>query len=175
VAEDTAAGALKITCTVADNVNVAYFQNAVPIIRELALENSLGRELSDVSVHLSSEPPFLSPGVWQIDRIADQSTHHVRSRDLKLDASFLAGISASRRAEIKIRVVAAGEQIADHAIEINLLPPSHWGGMNTAPELLAAFVRPTDPSVDVILREASDKLATAGRDSAANSRAIVTP
>jgi very-short-patch-repair endonuclease len=166
VAEDTAASAPKITCTAAENVNVAFFQNAVPIIRELAIENSLGRELSDVSVHLSSEPPFLSPGVWQIDRIADQSTHHVRGRDLKLDASFLAGITASRRAEIKIRVEAAGERIADHAVEINLLPPSHWSGMNTAPELLAAFVRPTDPSVDVILREASDKLATAGRDSA---------
>jgi hypothetical protein len=34
------------------------------------------------------------------------------------------------------------------------------------PELLAAFVKPTDPSVDVILREASDKLAAAGRDGA---------
>jgi hypothetical protein len=31
---------------------------------------------------------------------------------------------------------------------------------------LAAFVRPTDPSVDVILREASRKLAAAGRDEA---------
>ena len=136
MAEDTAASAPKVTCTAADNVNVAFFQNAVPIIRELAIENSLGRELSDVSIHLSSEPPFLSPGVWQIDRIADQSTHHVRSRDLKLDASFLAGITASRRAEIKIRVEAAGERIADHAVEINLLPPSHWGGVNSAPELI---------------------------------------
>ena len=46
------------------------------------------------------------------------------------------------------------------------MPPSHWGGVNSAPELLAAFVRPTDPSIDVILREASDKLAAAGRDEA---------
>ena len=56
--------------------------------------------------------------------------------------------------------------LAEQAVEINLLPPSHWGGVNSAPELLAAFVRPTDPSVDVILREASDKLAAAGRDEA---------
>jgi hypothetical protein len=56
--------------------------------------------------------------------------------------------------------------LAEHTVEINLLPPSHWGGVNSAPELLAAFVRPTDPSVDVILREASGKLAAAGRDEA---------
>lgn len=42
----------------------------------------------------------------------------------------------------------------------------HRDGVNSAPELLAAFVKPTDPSVDVILREASDKLAAAGRDGA---------
>jgi hypothetical protein len=39
-------------------------------------------------------------------------------------------------------------------------------GANSAPELLASFVRPTNPSVDVILREASSKLAAAGRNEA---------
>jgi very-short-patch-repair endonuclease len=159
-------GVLKISCAAADNVNVAFYQNAVPIIRELVLENGLGRELADIHVHLASEPPFLSPGVWHIDRIADQTTHHIRSLDLKLDPTFLAGLNASRRGELRIRVEAAGEWVGEQNIEINLLPPSHWGGVNAAPELLAAFVRPTDPSVDVILREASDKLAAAGRDPA---------
>ena len=56
--------------------------------------------------------------------------------------------------------------MAEKQGEINLLPPSHWGGSIAAPELLAAFVRPNDPSVDVILREAADKLAKAGRDPA---------
>jgi very-short-patch-repair endonuclease len=159
-------GELKISCAAADNVNVAFYQNAVPIIRELALENGLGRELSDIHVHLTSEPPFLSPGVWRIERIADQATHHIRSLDLKLDPAFLAGINASRRGELRIHIEAAGTAIAEQTVEINLLPPSHWGGVNSAPELLAAFVRPTDPSVDVILREASGKLSAAGRDEA---------
>jgi hypothetical protein len=164
--EDTVAGALTITCAAADNVNVAFYQNAVPIIRDLAIENGLGRDLADISVHLAAEPPFLTPGVWRIDRIADQAVHHIRSLDLKLDPAFLAGINASRRGELRIHIEAAGETIAEHSVEINLLPPSHWGGVNSAPELLAAFVRPTEPSVDVILREASGKLAAAGRDEA---------
>lgn len=164
--ENAVSGAVKIACTAADNVNVAFYQNAVPIIRDLAVENALGRDLAGVSVHLTSEPPFLTPGVWRIDRIADQTVHHIRSLDLKLDPAFLAGINASRRGELRIRVEAAGTVLGDHAVEINLLPPSHWGGVNSAPELLAAFVRPTDPSIDVILREASNKLASAGRDEA---------
>ncbi|MDI4237762.1 DUF3320 domain-containing protein [Bradyrhizobium sp. Arg237L] len=67
---------------------------------------------------------------------------------------------------MRIRVEAGGETLLGKAVEINLLPPSHWGGVSAAPELLVAFVRPTDPSVDVILREASGKLAAAGRDDA---------
>jgi hypothetical protein len=159
-------GTVKIVSTAADNVNVAFYQNAVPIIRDLAVENALGRDLSEIKVHLTAEPPFLAPGVWRIERIANQAVHHIRSLDLKLDPAFLAGINASRRGELRILVEAAGAVLAEQAVEINLLPPSHWGGVNSAPELLAAFVRPTDPSIDVILREASDKLAAAGRDEA---------
>jgi hypothetical protein len=161
-----AADELKINCTVAENVNVAFYQNAVPIVRELAIENRSGIDLSELSVHLTAEPAFLTPGVWRIQHIADQATHHIRSLDLKLDPAFLAGINASRRAQLKIRVESAGETLVENAVELNLLPPSHWGGVNAAPELLAAFVRPTDPSVDVILREAAGKLAAAGRDDA---------
>lgn len=163
---EESAGKLKIHCTVAHNVNVAFYQNAVPIVRELAIENGTGRDLSELTVHLSAEPAFLAAGKWRIDRVADQATHHIRSLDLKLDPAFLAGINASRRAQLRIRVEADGDTLSESAVELNLLPPSHWGGVSAAPELLAAFVRPTDPSVDVILREASGKLAAAGRDDA---------
>ncbi|MEH2488687.1 DUF3320 domain-containing protein [Bradyrhizobium sp. AZCC 2230] len=161
-----AAGELRINCTVADNVNIAFYQNAVPIVRELAIENCTGRDLSELSVHLTAEPAFLTPGVWRVQRVANQASHHIRSLDLKLDPAFLSGINASRQAQLRISVDVAGETLAEKIVELNLLPPSHWGGVNAAPELLAAFVRPTDPSIDVILREASNKLATAGRDDA---------
>jgi len=160
------AGELKINSTVSDNVNIAFYQNAVPIVRELAIENTTDRDLSGLSVHLASEPAFLTPGVWRIDRIAAGATHHIRSLDLKLDPTFLAGVTASRRARLRFLVDAEGRSLAEEFAELNLLPPSHWGGVGTAPELLAAFVRPTDPSVDVVLREASSKLAAAGRDDA---------
>ncbi|WP_407176383.1 DUF3320 domain-containing protein [Bradyrhizobium sp. STM 3562] len=157
---------MKITCAATDNVNVAYYQNAVPIVRELAIENDGDGEISDISVHLASEPAFVTPGVWRIQSIAKGATHHIRSLDLKLDPGFLAAINASRRAELRIRAEIKGQTAAEQVIEVNLLPPSHWGGATSAPELLAAFVRPTDPTVDVILREASGKLAVAGRDDA---------
>jgi hypothetical protein len=33
---------LKVACSAADSVNIAFYQNAIPVIRELAIENELG-------------------------------------------------------------------------------------------------------------------------------------
>ncbi len=162
----TTEAGVQIECLVAANVNLAFYQNAVPIIRDLAIKNGKAEELRDVEAHLASEPPFVSPGVWRIVSVAPKSDHHLRLVDIKLDHGFLAGLTASRRAELKVRVTSEGREVASRNVEINLLPPNHWGGVGSAPELLAAFVRPTDPNVDVILREAADKLAKAGRDAA---------
>ncbi|WP_407156581.1 DUF3320 domain-containing protein [Bradyrhizobium sp. STM 3557] len=161
--EPVVSGLVKVSCSASDNVNAAFYQNAIPIIRELVVENDTTDELPEITVHLIAEPPFMFPGVWRIDRIAPQTAHHLRLVDLKLDPAFLSGVNTSQRGEIRVRVVARGETVAEHAVQVNVLPPSFWGGVNSAPELLAAFVRPTDPSVDVILHEASGKLAAAGR------------
>ncbi|SEH87233.1 DUF3320 domain-containing protein [Tardiphaga sp. OK245] len=161
--ENLPTGLVKIACSTSDNVNSAFYQNAVPIVRELVVENDRLEELGDVSVHLVAEPPFMSPGVWRIDRIAPQSMHHLRLVDLKLDPAFLSGVNAAQKGEIRIRVCSGDQTVAEHSVTVNVLPPSFWGGVNSAPELLAAFVRPTDPSVDVVLRDASGKLAAAGR------------
>ena len=157
---------LKVSYSVTDNVNLAFYQNAVPFLRELTLANKSGREFADVSVKLTAEPPVLTPRIWRVDRIANESSHHIHPLDPKLDPTVLGGLNVARRAELRFLVEAGGEVVAEERVEINLLPPSHWGGMSAAPELLAAFVRPNDPNVDVILREAADKLAQAGRDPA---------
>ena len=158
--------ASELVCRAAENINLAYYQNAIPIIRELSIENRTGAELGNVAIRLSSEPPFVTPGVWRIDRIADTDVHHLRTIDLKLDQTVLASLTASRRAEIFVRVEDSEGSLAEQKIEVNLLPPAHWGGSAAAPELLAAFVRPTDASIDVILREAAEKLSSANRNPA---------
>ena len=158
--------AINVECIAAENVNLAFYDNGIPLIRDLSITNPTDADISGIEVHLASEPSFISPGIWRIEKIAANDTHHLKVVDLKLDHGFLAGLTASRRGEIRIRIEAAGAVLAEKQVEINLLPPSHWGGSAAAPELLAAFVRPNDPSVDVILREAADKLAKANRNSA---------
>jgi hypothetical protein len=41
---------IRLACRAAESINLAYYQNAIPIIRELSLENKTGGELTNVAV-----------------------------------------------------------------------------------------------------------------------------
>ena len=86
-----------------------------------------------------------------------------RRPTLSLDAGFLRSIAEGLRGSLAFTVASGGTVLAEHAVAVELLPPSHWGGSGAAPELLAAFVRPNDPAIDVVLRDAAAKLAAAGK------------
>ena len=161
-----AASPFDLSYSASDHVNVAFFQNAIPILRGISVTNNLEEDISDVTISFSSEPPFIAPGSVTISRIRSGSQHHLPSPDLKLDQVFLSGITASRRAEINVCVRRGEEVLIEQSKEVNLLPPGFWGGSQSSPELLAAFVRPTDASVDVILRDAAEKLKKAGKETA---------
>ena len=75
---------LYVACSTAENINLAFYQNAVPIVRELSVGNESDTPVSGVEVHLSSEPGFVSPGVWRIDKIAPNDVHHLPTVDLRL-------------------------------------------------------------------------------------------
>lgn len=157
---------INIACSIADHISAAFQQNAIAAIYEIAIANGSDDDLHDVTVRLVTEPAFLSPTVWRIDRIPAHGTHHVAKPDIDLDAGLLRRLGEGLRAEVTVLVATGEEELARWQSAIRLLPPSHWGGTGTAPELLAAFVRPNDPAVDLVLHAAGTKLAAAGRDNA---------
>ena len=57
---------VEIKSTLASKVNLADFQNAVPVIRELSLANDTDNEYKSLKLTVASEPPFLKPKTWHI-------------------------------------------------------------------------------------------------------------
>ncbi|MGD9507785.1 MAG: DUF4011 domain-containing protein [Geminicoccaceae bacterium] len=157
---------IDIKVALAERVSVAFHQNAVPIASEFAINNATAEDLVEVELHVRSEPGFLAPAVWRIDRIVAGGVHHVSLPDLRLDPGTLGRLTEAVRGQVILTAVVGGAEVATHREEIELLPPSHWGGVAAAPELLAAFVRPNDPAVDLVLREAAAALARAGKPTA---------
>ncbi|WP_222184067.1 DUF3320 domain-containing protein [Geminicoccus harenae] len=157
---------VELSYSIVDHISLAFHQNAIPVVQEIAVRNTGDTELTDVTVTLTTEPAFLTPTSWQIQAIPGGTTHHLRTPDLKLDVATLLKLVEGIRAEATVVVRQGDVELVRSSKDVRLLPSSHWGGTGAAPELLAAFVRPNDPVVDVILHDAASRLARAGRNSA---------
>ncbi len=165
-------GDIGIVCEATDNVGLAYHQNRVPVVREIAVENRGGHALADLLLTVTSEPPAIRPYALRIDAIAPGGRARVEAPDVTLDPAILRGLTEAVALELVIEVagglpdgssgVLARHVLARHVLPLRLLPPAQWGGCRSAPEVVAAFVRPNDPAVDVVLRDAAAKLAAAG-------------
>ncbi|MCX5569974.1 DUF3320 domain-containing protein [Kaistia nematophila] len=157
---------LNIRAFVAGHLSVAFHQNAIPAISEIVIENASEIDATDLLIEIVSEPAFARPLAIRIERIAAGGTHHVRMPDLPLDAGYLRGLAEGVRGSLSFRLAANGVPVATEIVEIQLLPPAQWGGVGAAPEILAAFVRPNDPAVDAVLRDAATRLEQAGKSGA---------
>ena len=161
-----AGGLTDLKISLAPRVNIAFHQNAIPIASEIAISNQSEQDLVEVEIRVRSEPGFFVPAVWRVDRIVAGGVHHIALPDLRLDPAVLAKLTESVRGQVTLTAVTGEVELAVRQVDVELLPPSHWGGVAAAPELLAAFVRPNDPAIDLVLREAANALARAGKPTA---------
>jgi hypothetical protein len=159
-------GEVSLSIVVSNHISAAFHQNSVPTVREITVENGTDRDLADLEIEVASEPEFAAPLKVRIDRIPPKSTQHVRSPNLPLSIAYLRKLTEAIQGELRFTLKERGAELAADVKSIHLLPPSHWGGTGSAPELLAAFVRPNDPAIDAILREAGLKLAAVGKPNA---------
>lgn len=153
-----------IHCETLAKLNFACHQNAFAFLRELRIENNdQERRLDEVVVNLSSDPSFLKPKSWRLERIAPSGSISIKDRDVELDGGFLLSLADAMRGTFTIAVEKDGSVLAEEVKPVELLAYNEWGGAGFMPELLAAFSMPNDPAIDRVLRDASLLLRKAGK------------
>lgn len=158
--------ALRLVVSTAPQVNFAAQQNAVPVIRDIELINDSGRDLVDLSIEMQASPEFLSRFVWRIDRLPAGGTFHAHGQETHLEAQYLLSLQESLQGHLVFKVFDnQGEVLCEQRQAIEVLARNEWGGYGSSPELLAAFCMPNEPSVERLLRNASDLLRAHNHDS----------
>lgn len=171
--EDTPPKEVKILATLVAKLNLADFQNAVPVIRELRISNETNECFLNAALTLSSEPEVFKSKIWRIDEIAADSFRVIPELDLILDGPLLNRLTEAelstftfvlevddRTSETGRKKVARLEQVVD------LLPRNQWGGLRHIPDMTAAFVQPNDPAVDRLLKQTAELLRLSDKPSA---------
>lgn len=157
-----------VRATLAPKVTFASHQNAVPILRDLEIDNLGEAPLEDLTVEITADPAVFRAKTWPIDRIAPGGSAQILDRDIELNAGLLLETHESLTGIARIVVRCAGVVVAEQRTPIEILARNEWGGAAAMPELLAAFVTPNDPAVDEVLKAASTVLARAGKSDALN-------
>jgi very-short-patch-repair endonuclease len=165
--------AVRIQSTLVSKLNLADFQNAVPLIRELRVINETTTKYSDVTLTLSSSPQAFKPRVWRIDTLMPGAFMPIPGHDLILDGALLSRLTEAENATISYTLTVVDPsvengilELARHESVLELLPRNHWGGLSHLPDMSAAFVQPNDPAVERLLKQAADLLRQSDRSSA---------
>ncbi|MFW0753970.1 DUF3320 domain-containing protein [Pseudomonas sp. H11T01] len=154
---------IKIEGVIASKIGFASHQNAVPVLRELAVLNDGHTDYNDLVLELVADPPFLEARTWRLDRLSKDSRLHIAERNLNLNAGYLADLTESLNANVILRLSCKDEVLYSQSFPVELLAKNEWGGVLSMPELLAAFAMPNDPAVDRVLKSAADVLRRAGK------------
>nr|WP_267213506.1 DUF3320 domain-containing protein [Chelatococcus asaccharovorans] len=154
-----------IVADIAASFTYASYQNAIPVVRSLLIENEADRHFENCRLELTSSPSFLRPKTWTIDRLVPGDGLPLSDRKIELDAGYLAGLNEAERGEITLRLSSAGEVLDEKRIAVRLLARDEWGGVADMAQILPAFVMPNDPGVARILRTAAERLAAHGHAS----------
>ncbi len=165
------AAELKIDVTLIAKLNLADFQNAVPLVRDIWLINETDQAHEHVELVLTSDPPFLKPRRWRIDALAAGSRYPIRDLDVNLDGGLLARLTEAETATVSlalrsVNADASTPALAQRDSHLELLPRNQWGGISHLPDLVAAFVQPNDPAVDRLLKRTAEVLRQNDRNPA---------
>lgn len=148
----------RIVIEAADSFNYAAWQNDVPLLHKLAIENLDGPELSSLTIELKTSPSFAREKRWLIDRIRSGETLALKDLDLEIDPAYLNRLDEAERGVLTLQLFHKGQLLHETNHTLRVLARDEWGGMSSMGELLPAFVTPNDPTLSALLKSAATLL-----------------
>ncbi len=147
-------------------INLAFYQNAVPVLRELVIINEGKETLQEVELSLQSEPAFIKSKIWRADAIKAGQHFRITDLDVSLDGALLGRLTEAESARVTFVLNVGEKEFGRLDKMIELLPRNQWGGIGHMPEIIAAFVQPNEPAIDHLLKKTAEILRNHGKNSA---------
>ncbi len=166
---ETVTPVVRVQATVVAKLNLADFQNAVPMLREVSIVNDTKSEITALELRVESVPPFLKPKLWHVDAVGAGKSYRINELDVQLDGTLLTRLTEAEKATVTFVLIRGGdspEELARLDWIVELLPRNQWGGLSHLPDMVAAFVQPNEPAVERLLKQAAEVLRNHGKNAA---------
>jgi very-short-patch-repair endonuclease len=157
ITEEKAAG-ISVDLEYDRTVNYAMQQNDVPVVKSLRITNGTEAALRDLIIRIVSEPGFAAPWESRISVINPGETFNAGVVDLPLSHDYLAGLTERVSGTLRVDVLQENFELTSVTQRIEVLAYDEWNGLQSLPEILAAFVTPNHPAVESILSDTAETL-----------------
>lgn len=160
----------EVELTFSSVINYAIQQNRIPLVRKLVILNQSDEELRTLRIVFDSELDLLNRWEHKVDSILPGQSIEVDTRSLNLSSKFLAELTEKIICRITLAIYASNinnlseeygnsnQCLYEKHFQIDVLAYDQWNGLNTLPEMLAAFVTPNHPDIVRIIQKASNYL-----------------
>ena len=146
--------------------NLAFQQNAIPLVQELLLTNLSSSTLTDLACTFRSVPGMILPKTVHVESIGAGETLALHDIGVELSYPFLASLSESVRGSLKLQIESKGQLLYGQDYEVTAFAPDQWTGIAVMPELLASFVTPNLDVISALQSQTAEELQKATGNSA---------
>ncbi len=149
---------ITVTAELTPVINYALYQNHIPVMRSVTVDNPREQALERVTLSVNSAPKIILPFSLTLDYIPAQNTFCVNEIELVLNVDYLANLTERVTGNLTLSLSDDSGEIASENLAITVLAFDEWQGIGVYPELLSSFVVPNNPALSQIIARASDFL-----------------
>lgn len=139
-------------------INFSMQQNHVPVIREIIVKNNAQADIENIDIAITFDPDFAEASTMHVERIGAGKSVQLTDIPVHISTTYLSNLTERIEGLIKIDVTCGGERVFARSYEISLLAFDQWSGITVLPAMLAAFVTPNHPEIQVVIRRAAEIL-----------------
>lgn len=147
-----------------ETLHYAMSVQKVPFIRKCVLRNLSEEPLAEIILKFSFSEDLTEEVIVPVSMLPPLGEVDLGAVPISLRKEMLFLLTEMVHLSMKVQVVQKEQILYEHHYPVEVLSYNQWQGMETMPELLAAFVTPNHPSIDAILLEASELLKASGKD-----------
>ena len=135
---------ITVTAELTPVINYALYQNHIPVMRSVTVDNPREQALERVTLSVNSAPEIILPFSLTLDYIPAQNTFCVNEIELVLNVDYLANLTERVTGNLTLSLSDDSGEIASENLAITVLAFDEWQGIGVYPELLSSSpVRPT--------------------------------
>ena len=148
-------GSIEITTDVSPVISYALYVNKTHLVKEIRVKNTIEKDIYDLKIRITTDNDLIEPYTLDIPLLSSGEEKLIRRPEILAHATTMLSLNEMTECLLKVSAIYKGIEITSHSDEVKILalselPDKYIGDSR----ILAAFVLPNNPAVEIIRQEA---------------------